>query len=559
VNLDRFEELAAEEKALVISITNELEKREENSTVFGLVSPDKGHLRSIQKNQGVWVETDKPVDIYIPAKLERVLTTKARQIFIFGGRGSAKSITAGDICLADAHDYNAKTFCLREFQSSISDSVHALLVSEIERLEIPGFETTQNTISKGETQVFSFKGISRNPSSVKSAFGFKTWLIEEAQFCSEESLETLMPSARKKPNKGLPQVLEEEGPGNEGVRLIFVANLGSMEDPFTKRIAPYLGEVEKHGYYEDDLRLVIKMNYSDNPWFMDSGMERERLEDKQNMPAALYDHIWEGATNDSIEDALLLAEWFDACIDAHKTLGFEARGAVIGSHDPSDLGNDSKGYCTRHGSVITRIEEKIDGNVNDGGHWAADWALKDSCDYFTWDIIGMGAGLVEQFSKDFEGKKVEITAFNSSESPDDPNAPYKPALEEYVRGQLQNKDVFKNKRAQYAFEFRDRVYRTYLAVTQPQTYGYQDPDTLISFSSTMPLLRKFRAEACRIPRKSNRNGLNELYTKDEMKSRFKLSSPNLFDTVMMSLRYKPPIKARTAARPPTIKPMRSGR
>jgi len=559
MNLEKYDALSPGEQKQVGQYLAELDRRDAESTVIGFVHPERGHTHSTQKWKGKWSATSNEPSVYLPAKLERVLTTEARQVFLIGGRGSSKSISAGDICLIDAKDDNAKTFCLREFQSSISDSVHALLVAEIERLELEGFETTQNTISIGDTQVFSFKGISRNPSSIKSAFGFKNWLIEEAQFLSEESLEILMPSARKKPNKGLPTELEDEDVANEGVRLIFVANLGSMEDPFTRRVAPYLAEVEKHGFYEDDLRLIIKINYSDNPWFKDSGMERERQEDKRNMPAALYDHIWEGATNDSIENALMLAEWFDACIDAHVTLGFIPRGARISAHDPSDMGSDSKGYCVRHGSVIERIEEKTDGNVNEGGHWAAGLALEDRADYFTWDVIGMGAGLVEQFSKDFEGKKMEITAFNSSESPDDPKAPYKPALEEFVKGQLQNKDVFKNKRAQYAFEFRDRVYRTYLAITQPETYGYQDPDTLISFSSTMPLLMKLRAEACRIPRKPNRNGLNELYTKDEMKSRFRLSSPNLFDTVMMSLRYKPPVKERTAARPPTIKPMRSGR
>ena len=559
MKLERLDQLPKQKQDLVGTMVAELQRRESSSTVIGLVHPERGHTHSIQLVRGKWQTTSKEPDIYIPSKCEKVLTTKARQIFLIGGRGSGKSITAGDICLIDAHDYGYKTFCLREFQSSISDSVHALLVAELERLELDGFETTQNTISKGGDQVFSFKGISRNPSSIKSAFGFKNWLIEEAQFLSEESLEILMPSARKKPNKGLPQKLEDEENSNQGVRLIFVANLGSMEDPFTKRISPYMAEVEKHGYYEDDLRLILRVNYSDNPWFKDSGMERERQEDKANMPSALYDHIWEGATNDSIDNALMLTEWFDACIDAHVKLGFVPRGARIAAHDPSDMGKDSKGYCLRHGSVVERIEEKIDGNVNEGGHWAAGLALEDNADYFTWDVIGMGAGLVEQFSKDFEGKKLEITAFNSSNSPDDPRAPYKPALEEFVKGQLNNENVFKNLRAQYAFEFRDRVYRTYLAITQPETYGYQDPDTLISFCSNMPLLMKLRAEACRIPRKPNRNGLNELYSKDEMKSRFRLSSPNLFDTVMMSLRYKPPVKERIAARPPTIRPMRSGR
>ena len=561
MNLEAIENLPPSKRKLAATIIAEIQRRERSSTVFGLVDPEKGHTHSIQEYRGEWCITTEAPDIYLAAKMERVLTTRARQIFLFGGRGSSKSIAAGDICLADAKDNNAKTFCLREFQSSITDSVHALLVSELERLELQedGFDYTQNTITKDEAQLFSFKGISRNPSSVKSAFGFKNWLIEEAQFLSEESMEILLPSARKKPNKGLPQDQAAADHSNEGIRIIFVANLGSMEDPFTKRVAPYLAEVAKHGYYEDDLRLVVKVNHSDNPWFRESGMERERAEDKKNMPAALYDHIWEGATNDSIDNALVLAEWFDACIDAHVKLGFQARGARIAAHDPSDMGEDSKGYVLRHGSIIERVEEKEDGNVNEGGHWACALAIEDNADYYTWDNIGMGAGLSEQTSKDLEGKKMTIAGFNSSESPDMPGAIYKPSLEEIITGQQTNNDVFKNKRAQYSFELRDRIYRTYLAVTFPEKHGYQDPDTLISFSSTIPLLMKLRAETCRIPRKPNRNGLNELYSKEEMKSKFKLSAPTLFDPLMMSCRYRPPMKERTAARPPTIKPMRTGR
>jgi len=288
-------------------------------------------------------------------------------------------------------------------------------------------------------------------------------------------------------------------------------------------------------------------------------MELERREDEKNMPAALYRHIWEGDTNDSIENALILAEWFDACIDAHVKLGFDARGAKIAAHDPSDLGPDSKGYCMRHGSVIQRIEEKEDGNVNEGAHWACSLAIEDHATHYTWDNIGMGASLSEQTSKDLEGKQISITGFNSAESPDQPEMIYKPALAEHVKDQQKVKDVFKNKRAQYAFEMRDRVYRTFLAVTQPEIHGYQDPDTLISFSSTMPLLMKLRAEACRIPRKNNRNGLNELYSKEEMKRLFKLSSPNLWDSAVMSLRYQPPVLDRKTVRPPTISPMRRAR
>ena len=105
-----------------------------------------------------------------------------------------------------------------------------------------------------------------------------------------------------------------------------IENPGSTEDPFSKRfITPFLSALESDGFYEDDLHLIIIMNYTDNPWFAESGLEAERAWDYANLPRALYDHIWLGKFNDSVESGLILAEWFDACIDAHVKLGFEGR------------------------------------------------------------------------------------------------------------------------------------------------------------------------------------------------------------------------------------------
>ena len=163
----------------------------------------------------------------------------------------------------------------------------------------------------------------------------------------------------------------------------------------------------------------------------------------------------------------------------------------------------------------------------------------------------MGAGLAEQNSLDFKGKNIQLSAFNAAESPDFPDTVYKPALEAPVSDQKTNKDVFRNKRAQYAFALRDRIYRTYRAVAH---HEYADPDQLISFSSSIALLSKLRAECCRVPIKPNTNGLNELFTKEDMKRIFKISSPNLFDSVVMTMRYIPPYKP-TYVMPQPIKPI----
>jgi phage terminase large subunit len=98
---------------------------------------------------------------------------------------------------------------------------------------------------------------------------------------------------------------------------------------------------------------------------------------------------------------------------------------------------------------------------------------------------------------------------------------------------------------------RQRVYKTYEAVVKGV---YHDPDEMISFSSEIELLPKLRSELCRLPVKPNANGLFELYTKEVMKTKFKVNSPNLGDPVMMLMR-QPHKPINTTHRPQPIKPM----
>ena len=457
--------------------------------------------------------------IQLPHKLHNdkysILTTNARFIVLIGGRGSAKSESVARVLLMKAQTERADILAGREFQISIEDSVHKLLKGLIYDLNIDGFTVTDKKIDCDAGGCFRFKGFARNSSAVKSAQGFKYSWIEEAQTLSQASIDDLLPTIRENDSK-----------------LFFTANPQSSEDPFSKRfIVPFLEDLQKYGYYEDTMHLIIFMNYVDNPWHGE--LESQRVWDYENMTRAKYDWIWLGAFNDSVEDALILAEWFDACVGAHEKLGFTPTGAKIAAHDPSDIGPDSKGYAMRHGSVILSVEERIIGTVNDGCDWATGLAISQGVDSFTWDCDGMGVSLSRQVSHAFEGKHTKIAMFKGSESPDFPDQIFEPAQKAQIQNQKKNKDALRNKRAQYYHELRKRVYNTYLAVEKSQ---YISPEKLISFDKSVKILSKLRAELCRMPIKPNSNGKFEMYTKEEMKNKFKFASPNLADALMMTMR-----------------------
>lgn len=453
--------------------------------------------------------------IQVPRKLEPLFKKKKRFKIVIGGRGSGKSNTVADLCLVDAQTRGIKVGCFREFQNSIEDSVHSLLKEEIERLGMGGFTIQNNTINCHTGGEFRFKGLARNAESIKSMHGFERFWVEEAQTISESSLKLLTPTLR---------LADSE--------VWMTANPMSRADPFSQRfIVPFEKELTKHGYYEDDLHLIIVCNYVDNPMFPHV-LEQERANDKERLSTNEYNHIWLGHFNDSVENAIIPVDWFNAAIDAHVKLGFKPTGSKIVSHDPSDLGPDAKGLAMRHGSVFLAVKEKTTGDVNDGCDWATDFAIDNNADLFTWDCDGLGVTLRRQVSQAFEGKKIEFEMFKGSESVDDPDEVYQSDKDITLTDSKTNRQTFKNKRAQYYWLLRDRFYNTYRAVVKKE---YVDPDLMISISSEIDCIDQLRTEVCRIPKKPNGNGLIQIMSKDEMWNKHEIRSPNLADSLMMSM------------------------
>jgi phage terminase large subunit len=459
-------------------------------------------------------------------KLGVLLTKKKRIKILVGGRASTKSTFVADYVLSRVADFGERWCCSREYQNSIEESVHSLLTDEIERCKFAGFTDTKNRVSHSSGGYTFYKGLARNITSLKSIVAHGLW-IEEGESLSESTLKILTASIRASAKDV--QEAKEAGIDVPEPEIWITMNRGSKLDPISKR---FLARAEKGlataGYYEDDMVMIVQVNYDENPWFEDSGLEVERQDDWDNMERAMYYHKWHGDYYDGVEGGIINIEWFDACIDAHTVLGFEPVGMILTAHDPSD-GGDAKGYAMRHGSVVLDVQEKTDGDVNEGCDWATGLAIEQNADSFTWDCDGMGSALNRQVADAFHGKHTVVFQFKGSEGPEDPEQVYEPATKVDVKHQKKNKQVFKNKRAQNYIRLANRMQRTYQAVTQGK---YFDPDTLISFSSDIECLPKLRSELCRIPRKPNANGMIQLYTKPEMKTKFKIDSPNLGDSVM---------------------------
>jgi len=451
-------------------------------------------------------------ELRVNKAIERAFFSTKPIVVLFGGRGSGKSLGVGDIMTYRMDTEGADVYCLREFQGSIADSVHRVFEGSIkERLQLDDFEIQKNSVIAPNGAKTTYVGANRNPDSMQSAQGYKYSWFEEAHRISQDSIDKLLPTILRNP----------------GAQCWFTANPQSSADPFSQRfIVPYLDEIRANGYYEDDVHLIIKVNWRDNPWWNEE-QEQLRKWDYENMSRSKYDWIWEGEFNDGVEDALIQPEWFDACVDAVKKLGITPTGARVTTYDPADTGDDMNAVATRIGIHYDYIDEIDKPNGNLACDEACMIARQRNTDLFVWDGDGMGALLRKQIAQNFEGVKIDTRMYRGSEGVDEPNTPYDGV---YSEGQKTNRELFQNKRAQYYVKLAKRMEQTYKAVEHGQ---YIDPDQLISISSDIPLLMKLRAEVCGIPRKKSFSGKIALMSKEEMKNKYHRKSPNMADCLAM--------------------------
>jgi hypothetical protein len=258
----------------------------------------------------------KTADVYAPLWL-----TKGRYKAAWGGRGSGKSNDrAQAVVLKMITDPGARIVCLREVQNSIKDSVYQLICDWIQRLEVgPMFDITRDEIRGPGGSLCIFRGMKdQNAESIKSLEGYTIAWFEEAQTCSQRSLDLLRPTIR--------------APGSE---LWFTWNPRAKTDPvdiFLRQRPPADA-------------IVVKANYYDNPWFPPE-LEGERLLDETG-DEPRYRNIWLGDYEDQSDRQLISAKIVDR---ARKTKVEVTRAdELIMAVDVARYGDDETVIAIRRG------------------------------------------------------------------------------------------------------------------------------------------------------------------------------------------------------------------
>lgn len=230
--------------------------------------------------------------IRFPKKFEALFQPeKVRYRIFYGGRGGAKSWCFARALLAKGVKAPMRILCAREFQTSIKDSVHKLLSDQIYALGMESFyEITQTTIRGINGTEFIFAGIKNNTNNIKSIEGIDICWVEEAQSVSANSWNVLIPTIRKQDSE------------------IWVSfNPELPTDETWKRFVENPPESS----------VVIKVNWSDNPWFPET-LNLERLSLKSRDLAA-YNNVWEGTTRNTVDGAVFGKEMDQAELDGRIT------------------------------------------------------------------------------------------------------------------------------------------------------------------------------------------------------------------------------------------------
>lgn len=208
-----------------------------------------------------------------------------------GGRGGGKSWNIARALLVLAAKEKMRILCAREFQNSISDSVHKLLSDQIVDLGLePIYEIQNATIICQNGSEFIFTGLRHNAGKLKSFENIKIVWVEEAQNVSRTSWEILIPTIRAEESE---------------IWISFNPELESDEtyQRFIKNTPPSAA--------------VIQMNYYDNPWF--PAVLQQEMETLKSRDPDAYMNIWEGYCKQALEGAVYAKELRNAQSDGRIT------------------------------------------------------------------------------------------------------------------------------------------------------------------------------------------------------------------------------------------------
>ena len=439
--------------------------------------------------------------------LKEFWETKADIKVLKGGRASGKSWDAAGFSIYLASRFCVKFLFVRQFQNRLSDSMHALLMTQIDRFELSDQFIVNNSIIKNTRtgSGFYFYGVNRNLPEIKGFEGADILIFDEAEGLSKEQWEIIEPTIRK-----------------EGSEIWVIYN---------PRLICDFVETNFNNDPENGV-MVRHINYQENEFLSESMLRKiDRLK-SSNFEE--YEHIYLGVPRTDDDSAVIKRSWIEAAVDAHKTLGIQPSGSRRVGFDVADSGSDLCAMVSSHGFLAISGDQwkgKEDEILQSCTRVYA--AAIESKSKIVYDSIGVGASagsIFKQMNQDRKqqamGGMCAYSKFIAGAKVANPDGLYSQGGDEKIK----NKDYFSNLKAQAWWLVADRFRNTYNAVTHCEVFN---DDELISISSEFPHLDILINELSTPWRKFDNLGRVKVESKDDLIKRG-VKSPNYADAFIMA-------------------------
>lgn len=434
-----------------------------------------------------------------------------------GGRGSAKSFTFMDAIVVEASIRPVRILCTREIQLSIEESVKAEIEAAIIDRGLESFFRILKTEIVGlNGSKFMFKGIKNNIKNLKSISDVDIVLCEEAENITKNSWEKLLPSIR--PRKSF---------GNRGKRPINIIIFNPDDE---------LDDTYQRFVLNPPPRTITKsINWRDNKYFPEN-LEEMRLHSLRTRPKKDHEHDWEGKPKSSCDDVIIDREWIRAARFASRKTGFEKFGPKVYAYDPAGQGRDSNAKVFADGNIVKLVDEWVKSDdLREASKRAFSGVVENNVERFVFDTCGgLGDG-VEVFIADEKkaiekelGRKLKIDIF-----PFDAGGAVVNPDKKIPGTNKKWKDMYSNAKAQEHAITAQKLYNAYRFVKLGET-DIEPGDMLSIDIDDDTLFNKIVMElSAPIWVKSATNSKKKVESKEAMKKRTGLPSPNIGDSIHM--------------------------
>ena len=235
------------------------------------------------------------------------------------GRGCGKSDNIETCLILLARQHPIRILCVREFQSSIAESVKSNLETLIDKMDMRDFfYSTDKEINGANGSKFIFRGLrTSNAVNIKSISDIKITFIEEAEALSEKSWEILVPSVMRSVNK-------------DNI-IIAALNPNFEEDVIWDRF--FVKEPPKNSF-------VCKLTQKDNPFFYETDLANQMEHDRKILPYSRFAHKWLGELQTAEESCLFTKEAFELMKQAPETWDKSSYSRIVIGVDPAMTNKD---------------------------------------------------------------------------------------------------------------------------------------------------------------------------------------------------------------------------